>query len=681
MPVERLPVMAFTAPEYQPPGMFLEPPAKRMRLMGAEPTAKSRRYAADDDDDDNDDEFDELLYEPQEVEERRDPDYKLTKKRIAANNRFQSAMADIIERFDHDFGDTGDEISFATGEVVVDRGHLSSLQIWGRLDEEEGAEGEGGDDDEDEGIRLEDLPDDWGEEDVPFRHPESSATPTSHQDQEIVAERDATPHAAEYAPQEPTSVQEVSASRRFEVVFPRKTPPLGFGWSDSEGQPIKYLSANPEEYDSGFGSSSSERRRSGRIRKQTDFLGKITWAEALGLESASTLVATEPHPGPSRHNTSAPTDYDYTPREPGEDGLEDSGVESPSPSPSSPCPVATIPDSQSTTVSSSSLLQNRSLPAVIRDLEVADSDAESDAESDTYLGSSHESTSLRLPDLQDEGSRQNVRTPGPVLTDDRAPSVTADDDPGDELPQNFMNEEESTFEDHHQNIEKAPISQQRPSEIPDSQEPISSAIQEFPGSHAAMRITIAQEPKTLIAHLEQEDDAQSCIAVDDTTDGFEEWAAASPAPSTSTPSRSKTQQLVQQITPKPSPAARKLLTPSKPRSSPANPRTPRHSIVNPSKPPSSRRSILSLVSDEKRDAGRRSDDEDELLREDELAVTIPQLFALSRSKKRRKKVKTDLFRTPVKQKRTDPPMTPLSNGKTCGQGGGKCGSSFCFTCM
>lgn len=649
--------------------MFLEPPAKRLRLMGSTSMAQKGSAAAAADNDDIDDEFDELLYEPHEVTERRDPDYKLTVKRIAANNRFQSAMAGIIERFDHDFGETGDEISFATGEVVVDRGHLSSLQVWDRSDEEEEVEGE----DEDEGIRLEDLPDDWGEEDAIVGLPGSAPAFVAHEGPETAAQVDVTQPPATSAPRDSMTGQVGSVTRRFEVVIPCRPSPSRLGWSDTEEEIDRHLSINPEEYegyDSGFGSSSSERRRSGRLRKQVDFLGKITWAEALRLESASELSTAELHPASSHRYASPLTDGDDVSQGLGGDGSKDSGVGNPSPSPPSPSPAAVIPDSQETTVPESlSPIQHSSPPEKPDNFEVEDSDAESD----TCLDLSQDSTPAELPGLQFEISAQVRHLESVIAGGLVVPSISTMVEPEDDPFQNNAEEDALTTRDFYRSTETAISALPQPylTEIPDSQEPSSSAIQDLIGTRTETYADETHEPETLTAHNEEEDELQSLSGVE-VLGSPGERAAASSALTSDTPTRPKKHPLLQQITPQPSPNI-KHSTPTKRRSSPPHPCTPKHTAMNLSKPPSPRRSILSLVSDDQHDAERKSDSEDDL------AVTIPQLFASSCSEKRRRRTRLDAFRTPSKQ-RASRPMTPLSSGKTCGQGNVKCGSNFCFTC-
>lgn len=118
----------------------MEPPAKRPRPGPS---------LLDDDEDDHD----ELFFQPQEVSARRDPGFKLSVKRACADQKLQATMAHIIEKYSHDFSGVGDEIDMETGEIVVNNGHLWTMRDEGDV---------GGDwmeEEEEEGIRLEDLTD------------------------------------------------------------------------------------------------------------------------------------------------------------------------------------------------------------------------------------------------------------------------------------------------------------------------------------------------------------------------------------------------------------------------------------------------------------------------------------------------------------------------------------------
>lgn len=103
------------------------------------------------------DEDDELFLEPEELNQRRDPSYLLAKGRAKAATQLKSRFEDIFAKYERDFTGIGDEIDLATGEVVVDNGHLSSMRSmkdWIVDDDEDGDEdgNENGDDDEnDEG--------------------------------------------------------------------------------------------------------------------------------------------------------------------------------------------------------------------------------------------------------------------------------------------------------------------------------------------------------------------------------------------------------------------------------------------------------------------------------------------------------------------------------------------------
>ncbi|GFP56717.1 uncharacterized protein PB1A10.02 [Trichoderma asperellum] len=136
----------------------MEPPAKRRRMS----QLLLDKANVDEDDD-------ELALQPFEVEAKRDPDYKLSIERAYADQRFQATMAHIFDKYGRDFEGIGDEIDLVTGEIVVNNGHVRNMRdegdVGGGLREYLGEE----EDDEDEGILLEDLFDDeeeFGDEDT-----------------------------------------------------------------------------------------------------------------------------------------------------------------------------------------------------------------------------------------------------------------------------------------------------------------------------------------------------------------------------------------------------------------------------------------------------------------------------------------------------------------------------------
>ncbi|KYK54156.1 hypothetical protein DCS_06113 [Drechmeria coniospora] len=121
----------------------MEPPPKRRR-HGKSPL------------DSTDTEDDELGFEPHEVLARRDPAYKLSLDRAYADNRFQSTMAHIFEKYGRDFEGIGDEIDMMTGEIVVNNGHLQNM----RSETDVGLRNGNEEAEEDEGILLDELTDD-----------------------------------------------------------------------------------------------------------------------------------------------------------------------------------------------------------------------------------------------------------------------------------------------------------------------------------------------------------------------------------------------------------------------------------------------------------------------------------------------------------------------------------------
>ncbi|KAL7939660.1 hypothetical protein V8C35DRAFT_287298 [Trichoderma chlorosporum] len=136
----------------------MEPPAKRRRMS---------QWLLDKENADQDD--DELAFRPFEVKAKRDPDYKLSVERAFADQRFQATMAHIFEKYGRDFEGIGDEIDLETGEIVVNNGHVRNMRDEGDVGDGQGGDLADGEDDEDEGILLEDLFDDeeaYGDEDT-----------------------------------------------------------------------------------------------------------------------------------------------------------------------------------------------------------------------------------------------------------------------------------------------------------------------------------------------------------------------------------------------------------------------------------------------------------------------------------------------------------------------------------
>ncbi|KAL6813450.1 hypothetical protein GGI42DRAFT_175294 [Trichoderma sp. SZMC 28013] len=129
-----------------------------------EPPAKRRRMSQWLLDKENADEDDELASQPFEVEAKRDPDYKLSVERAYADQRFQITMAHIFEKYGRDFEGIGDEIDLVTGEIVVNNGHVRNMRDEGDVGDGLAGDLADGEDDEDEGILLEDLFDNDEEE-------------------------------------------------------------------------------------------------------------------------------------------------------------------------------------------------------------------------------------------------------------------------------------------------------------------------------------------------------------------------------------------------------------------------------------------------------------------------------------------------------------------------------------
>lgn len=91
----------------------MEPPTKRQK------TGRSQNDT---------DEDDELSLGPDELNQRRDPAYRLQQLRDKAANKLKSSFESIFAKYERDFEGVADEIDLRTGEVVVDNGHLKSLR-------------------------------------------------------------------------------------------------------------------------------------------------------------------------------------------------------------------------------------------------------------------------------------------------------------------------------------------------------------------------------------------------------------------------------------------------------------------------------------------------------------------------------------------------------------------------
>ncbi|KAL7620294.1 hypothetical protein AAE478_009287 [Parahypoxylon ruwenzoriense] len=100
----------------------MEPPSKRLKL-GRAPYDNN-----DNDDDDDEENLDELSMSPTQFDIRQDPLYRLDKGRAKAATRLKSAFENIFEKYGRDFTGVGDEIDLETGEVIINNGHLQSLQ-------------------------------------------------------------------------------------------------------------------------------------------------------------------------------------------------------------------------------------------------------------------------------------------------------------------------------------------------------------------------------------------------------------------------------------------------------------------------------------------------------------------------------------------------------------------------
>ena len=95
-----------------------------MKLASRRPQGQrvGRENQSDDDDED------ELSYEPEEIQHRRDPEYRFRVDKEIQQMRLQLTFEDIIQKYSRDFSNIGDEIDLLTGEIVVDRGHIRGMR-------------------------------------------------------------------------------------------------------------------------------------------------------------------------------------------------------------------------------------------------------------------------------------------------------------------------------------------------------------------------------------------------------------------------------------------------------------------------------------------------------------------------------------------------------------------------
>ncbi|CAJ2500268.1 Uu.00g031210.m01.CDS01 [Anthostomella pinea] len=95
----------------------MEPPSKRLK-SGQAPYDSDEEEAKQD----------ELSLTDVQFDARQDPLHALDKGRAKAATRLKSRFEDIFEKYGKDFTGVADEIDFHTGEVVINNGHLQSLE-------------------------------------------------------------------------------------------------------------------------------------------------------------------------------------------------------------------------------------------------------------------------------------------------------------------------------------------------------------------------------------------------------------------------------------------------------------------------------------------------------------------------------------------------------------------------
>ncbi|KZL84701.1 myb-like dna-binding domain protein [Colletotrichum incanum] len=143
----------------------MEPPAKRSRV-GSSPLGLQSKG----------DEDDELNYEPDEVSQMRDPGYQLEQSRAFAAFKLKSTFEHIFQKYERDFTGIGDEIDLRTGKIITNNGHLERM----RNERDTGISDE---DEEDEGMLLEDAFASGDEEDDEGGSDEDSADGREDHDQ------------------------------------------------------------------------------------------------------------------------------------------------------------------------------------------------------------------------------------------------------------------------------------------------------------------------------------------------------------------------------------------------------------------------------------------------------------------------------------------------------------------
>jgi hypothetical protein len=117
------------------------------------------------------------------------------------------------------------------------------------------------------------------------------------------------------------------------------------------------------------------------------------------------------------------------------------------------------------------------------------------------------------------------------------------------------------------------------------------------------------------------------------------------------------------------------------------PSTPRHAIRHSIRAPSSRRSVLSLVSDDEGDGNGLDNEMDELGRSTGFLNHPSTGSSIVRKMWKSSARTTEIYRTPVKRNRTTPASpgstvkTPGGTIRTCGVEGFRCERDFCFTCL
>ncbi|KAI5467374.1 hypothetical protein BGZ63DRAFT_398955 [Mariannaea sp. PMI_226] len=533
-------------------------------------------------------------------------------------------------------------------------------------------------------------------------------------------------------------------------------PPGVRGHTRPNSSPLNTRADTSDNYTAQSENSDHEnRRKSGRVRKQTEYMGKVPWSEADRIADSSQETSGSKMSGLGLENK---IDTDTV------DELAMDEVETTPRSSQTSIRLArtksmaslglgrVIPDSQDSETQPTSSAPRSSLQSKEHDTDTNDtvpaaslhkdtpSMALSDDEAPLFLPGRTETavlpTSVEPPaDVLEPESTANMgvhQQPGPSTTPGHrkrrrhsSPEQSHDDTPaepesmtvqpspgpnGQQLVplEGEMNKPRDTFPSSPRSmlapdLNKVNHEQSTPSRIPAASKHTTAKLRETMLESPPKR-GVKQTPSKSLTADSKLDITPGHMANTAAPQLATTEPAASP-PSTipatedgaSTDGAEDPQQLpVQKDSPAPSPNPRtgnslsnnSPNTPKKPKhvqSQSPKPHTPRNTAIRTSHAPSSRRSLLSLVSNNNSD----SESEDDI---DELNRAYPSPFQRSAGAStiktwRSSALTREVFRTPVKRRPKDPVSpgsvvkTPGGTLRACGVDGFRCGRDFCFNCL